>query len=377
MLENCGDGVCDGLENCINCPDDCGCQDGAMCTTVGCVTDYCSHGLGQTGCCMQQTLISCDADGRMNVSNCAWSDMMCGWYSGGALDTGAYHCGKPPMLNTSGDPSGVYPLDCSEYCTPDCQGRECGDDGCGGSCGMCDSADPCRQDSTCVDGKCQAGQPVTCESDDPCQQAYCDSASGCLVRPKDDGFLCNEDGEPKARCRNGVCTELLPGDLCETALELIPGSELDIDLGKMFNDASPDMDCLDLGASGPDVFFRVEVERDVAYLFYLNGDGKLWLESDCDSSCLAASQKGSNYDQLLIFSPERSGTMILVLDTEEAQGTGHVTLGMQVASQESDGGHTTTDNEGCGCKHNPTGASWWWLVLIVLLSMRFVPTRRP
>ncbi len=43
-------------------------------------------------------------------------------------------------------------------CAPDCAGRTCGDDGCGGSCGLC--ADPCtgspNAPALCVEGQCQA-----------------------------------------------------------------------------------------------------------------------------------------------------------------------------------------------------------------------------
>ncbi|MGM0576099.1 MAG: choice-of-anchor D domain-containing protein [Myxococcota bacterium] len=35
-------------------------------------------------------------------------------------------------------------------CTPDCDGRECGDDGCGGSCGTCPGAAPVCEDHLCV-----------------------------------------------------------------------------------------------------------------------------------------------------------------------------------------------------------------------------------
>lgn len=39
---------------------------------------------------------------------------------------------------------------CRDPCAPQCDGRECGDDGCGGSCGNC------PVDSTCFDGSCRA-----------------------------------------------------------------------------------------------------------------------------------------------------------------------------------------------------------------------------
>src|SRR6185437_5679754 len=37
----------------------------------------------------------------------------------------------------------------SSSCTPDCYGRECGDDGCGGSCGSCDTGGTCDSAGQC------------------------------------------------------------------------------------------------------------------------------------------------------------------------------------------------------------------------------------
>ncbi len=52
-----------------------------------------------------------------------------------------------------------------EYCcTPDCIGKECGDDGCGGSCGTCGSNATCPA-STCV---CDAGWD-DCDGDNSCE----------------------------------------------------------------------------------------------------------------------------------------------------------------------------------------------------------------
>jgi pectate lyase len=44
-----------------------------------------------------------------------------------------------------------------EPCEPDCANRECGNDGCGGNCGICESG------FGCVDGQC-VSQDLTCES---------------------------------------------------------------------------------------------------------------------------------------------------------------------------------------------------------------------
>jgi len=35
-------------------------------------------------------------------------------------------------------------------CTPNCNGKECGDDGCGGSCGECTGYESCGQDGVCI-----------------------------------------------------------------------------------------------------------------------------------------------------------------------------------------------------------------------------------
>lgn len=44
-------------------------------------------------------------------------------------------------------------------CTPDCAGKECGDDGCGGSCGICDSNEYCNVNQICK-SNCDCTAPV-------------------------------------------------------------------------------------------------------------------------------------------------------------------------------------------------------------------------
>ena len=69
-------------------------------------------------------------------------------------------------------------------CVPQCGGKECGPDGCGGSCGQCLSAQ-----AQCVDGLC------TCASD--CAGKEC-GPDGC-------GGWCGEC-PPDADCLDGLCT---------------------------------------------------------------------------------------------------------------------------------------------------------------------------
>jgi len=80
-------------------------------------------------------------------------------------------------------------------CIPDCEGRSCGDDGCGGSCGSCDAA-----------ARCGAG---SCEPD-PCAQSPCGPCSRCGqsgCEPLPEGSAC-EDGDLCTvldRCQEGEC----------------------------------------------------------------------------------------------------------------------------------------------------------------------------
>ena len=115
-------------------------------------------------------------------------------------------------------------------CTPDCAGKECGDNGCTGNCGECTGA----QDA-CVDGQCvcqPACEQVGCGDDGcggscgicgwqclaVCGDDQCDSTESCSV--------CAEDCAPcPGGCGNGVkeggeqCDDgnLDDGDLCSNS----------------------------------------------------------------------------------------------------------------------------------------------------------------
>lgn len=108
----------------------CDCND----CTNGCI-DPC-QGVGYAGCCDNGDVVAC-INGMLQTYDCQGSG--CGWNSFQQF----YDCQE-----SGSDPSGQNPISCG--CEPDCNGKQCGDDGCGGTCGGCTGG------TTCVGSQCQA-----------------------------------------------------------------------------------------------------------------------------------------------------------------------------------------------------------------------------
>lgn len=75
-------------------------------------------------------------------------------------------CGSDGCGGSCGScPSGLGCVagECTD-CTPNCLGKQCGDDGCGGKCGFCPNGNQCGSDGLC--GACQRNcQGKTCGPD--------------------------------------------------------------------------------------------------------------------------------------------------------------------------------------------------------------------
>lgn len=124
-------------------------------------------------------------------------------------------CGDDGCGGTCGECIGDQ-MGCVEgacVCQPACEGKSCGPDGCNGTCGTCEGA----QDE-CIEGVCVC-QPA-CEGkncgEDGCGDV-CGTCAGsqdecidgvCTCIPACDGLLCGDDG-----C-GGVCGECAVGDVC-------------------------------------------------------------------------------------------------------------------------------------------------------------------
>ena len=92
----------------------------------------------------------------------------------------------------------------AEDCINPCKDKECGPDGCGGSCGQCMGP----QDS-CIDGACEC-QPA-CESGQCGMSDGCGGTCGCMVNLNDCvGDVC----APLESCEDGVCIPI-PEAICK------------------------------------------------------------------------------------------------------------------------------------------------------------------
>jgi len=105
-------------------------------------------------------------------------------------------------------------------CVPDCDGKECGDDGCGSNCGFCPDTATCK-DGLCV---CDDGLEWNPEGDAcwpvcPDNASYVPDAGNCLCNPGTvlglDGVTCLLECPPYSHSEEGGCTcdpGTTPGD---------------------------------------------------------------------------------------------------------------------------------------------------------------------
>ena len=103
-------------------------------------------------------------------------------------------------------------------CTPNCTGKECGSDGCTGTCGSCGSHASCNGSGTCV---CSSGY-ADCNNDNTCECAtsnhHC-SGSTCVCDPRTCSSLGATCGTYSDGCGGTVsCGTCSSGYYCDTSL---------------------------------------------------------------------------------------------------------------------------------------------------------------
>jgi hypothetical protein len=238
--KTCGDDGCDG--SCGGCEEGWGCEEGAcveecdptcmegfvcidqLCHEVGpdppCAPGY----IAVKGECVEECLhlcgegYTCDEDGE-----CICTPDCEGKVCGGDGCEGS--CGQCE--------EGLTCIDGACICVPDCNGKECGDDGCGGICGEClgcegEVLDP----GDCYEGQC----PDFCCPD--CADKACGD-DGC-------GGICGA-------CSDGqICVDSQCATACEDACAL-PGSRQCAAAGQGYQvcDDHDDDGCLDWGEPVP------------------------------------------------------------------------------------------------------------------------------
>jgi hypothetical protein len=87
-------------------------------------------------------------------------------------------------------------------CKPQCSGKDCGADGCGGSCGACPKGTACAASGACVDVACQSMCVGIACGDDGCGGSCgtcgpglgCNTQGQCQCAPQCDGKSCGDDG---------------------------------------------------------------------------------------------------------------------------------------------------------------------------------------
>ena len=169
-----------------------------------CVASQCLEGCGEItyeGICDGDVLFWCE-DGELKQKDCAKTGLLC-------------------LYDEENDDFRCLEGECS------CTGRECGDDGCGGSCGECKAGEKCTPEGQCVDEDvcvpdctdrecgddgCE-GSCGDCGDGETCEDGVCEM--GCV--PDCAGKACGGDG-----C-GGICGEC-PGEMtCDGNTCVCPG----------------------------------------------------------------------------------------------------------------------------------------------------------
>jgi len=266
LMLNCGDSVCQPqeFETCTNCPGDCPCAEGQVCIYQECCTPSCEFvECGDDGCggdcggcpgglfCSWGECVEggggCEPSYTPGCGGCACEECVCSmdsycceyeWDSicvGECLDycggcgTGPGMCGDGNCADTPDENCGNCPQDCpcaagevcmwDTCCAPDCNGKECGDDGCGGTCGSCDDGCSCTAQGQCA-GEC--GCIPDCNGKE-CGPDGCGSECGECSK----GETCNDNGICELICPpsckdkecgddgcGGECGECPAGEIC-------------------------------------------------------------------------------------------------------------------------------------------------------------------
>ena len=215
--------VCDKVAGtCVECLTAVECTDGEYCEQGFCLASACEVGASK---CVGNTVHGCPEGKSWTIAQACTDKEYCeeGECNDLACEPGAGWCqgdiyalcaadGKSVKLEEDCAATGKHctSLGCGD-CAPQCVGKECGDDGCGGNCGAC------SQDENCVAGECVA----------KCGDATCSAAEGesCESCPTDCGE-CPGACDPACDVDREECLEAVTGEwVCAAKPVTIPAGE--------------------------------------------------------------------------------------------------------------------------------------------------------
>ncbi|HAA54313.1 MAG TPA: hypothetical protein DCE42_06135 [Myxococcales bacterium] len=253
----CGNGICEHAngEHCENCPNDCNCPEGRLCQPgggcgVACGNGSCENNLGENcrtcnkdcacnvGAICNQVASCCERQcGNKECGNDGCGGQ-CGSCAAGAqcqngqcscvsnCSAGAALCKDNKTLQRCKEgPAGCFRWEdvlCAanqscvsgqtECCAPNCNGKTCGDDGCGDSCGACNAPE------TCQAGTCKAPEKSYTirikRFQVPCANSTCfDTSSPFKVDP----FVCFQSSPGDSACGMGKTSPVV--DTCNRPID--------------------------------------------------------------------------------------------------------------------------------------------------------------
>ncbi len=260
----CSDDVCDVTKGCVSTPNAAPCDDGNPCTLKDackagkcasgspnpcddgnpCTEDYCEKKWAPY--CFHdvepKNYLACD-----DKSTCTTNDQCLGGNC-----TGGSYCQNASCALVSGQPACVCPAGQTQVasgsksqplkcCVPQCTGKTCGDDGCGGTCGTCTSEESCTAVNLTWSTQYYCAPKVACYGKVPTSFGCCDgkklmtcnapnsiATTDCAASGRYCGwdagwgqYTCTADGATEAsgahpfKCpKAGVCTPDCTGKNC-------------------------------------------------------------------------------------------------------------------------------------------------------------------
>jgi len=181
------------------------CTPSCTCASTTCVGSTCSNGC--TGTCAGTKQPSCSSASDVNCGAAITSTNECSGCTGtGTKCSTGYTCTSGVCVADSS--SSTNPP--ASSCTPSCAGKQCGDNGCGGSCGNCLSTEICSK-SKCIIPQCSD------KKDNDADGFIDDKDNGCWKDISDSStYDAKDNNEAIANAGDAETPEIIDESVSET-----------------------------------------------------------------------------------------------------------------------------------------------------------------